>query len=337
MFTGEFVSEAKKRLRRGGVLSLSVEYSPEYISRIAGEKLSIVYNTLRAHFRNVAAIPAGEAYFLSSDRALTHEIPRRLDALGIATEYVAGSYSGNVTGDRIERLMQAVRSTPLENTDLEPRLVRIAFQEWFARHGASPIYFILAVACLLAVYLAFLRREEYVLFSTGLSAMGAEVLIVFTFQMIYGYVYLRIGAIVTAFLMGLLPGALTARRWNRGEKGLLAVSEVLLMALLCLFFVWAAFLRSDPGSASFLLYSFVFSYLCGLQFPLAARLIGESASPAAGCMAADLCGAAVGTIATGTLLIPFFGIRQTVLFLILVKISSSILLLSARRAGEAPR
>jgi hypothetical protein len=59
-------------------------------------------------------------------------------------------------------------------------------------------------------------------------------------------------------------------------------------------------------------------------------MIGERQSPAAGCLAADLTGAAVGTIATGTLLIPLLGIQAAVIFLILIKISSNMIVLFAK-------
>ena len=77
----------------------------------------------------------------------------------------------------------------------------------------------------------------------------------------------------------------------------------------------------------FLAYGFLFSLLCGYQFPIAASIIGEKTSPAAGCLAADLCGASVGTLATGTILIPVWGIRAAVVFLIIVKISSSMIIM----------
>ena len=59
---------------------------------------------------------------------------------------------------------------------------------------------------------------------------------------------------------------------------------------------------------------------------MAVALIGEEKSPAATCLAADLSGAAVGTMATGTLLIPFFGFQWASIFLIIAKISSMIVL-----------
>ena len=232
-----------------------------------------------------------------------------------------------MTRDRILQLEQSLDRGETINTDFEPRLMNIVFQEWFVKHGTSPRYFFLIVLILTVIYIIFMKKEEYVLFSTGLATMGAEMLIVFAFQVIYGYIYIRIGAIVTAFLLGLLPGALIGRSWGQKDIFKLFVAEMLLLFMLFIFFVWAAYFRIELHPLYFLVYGFLFSLLCGYQFPIAASIIGEKTSPAAGCLAADLCGASVGTLATGTILIPIWGIRTAAVFLIIVKISSSVIVM----------
>jgi len=80
-----------------------------------------------------------------------------------------------------------------------------------------------------------------------------------------------------------------------------------------------------------MLYCFLFSVLCGFQFPVVAQIIGEENSPAAGCLAADLAGAALGTLAIGALLIPLFGVGCATVVLILAKSSSFILAVRGSR------
>jgi hypothetical protein len=110
---------------------------------------------------------------------------------------------------------------------------------------------------------------------------------------------------------------------------------MLILSLLLLFLIWVAFFKSEPHPIYFLAYCFFFSLLCGFQFPVTTAMIGEKSSPAAGCFAADLCGAAVGTLATGTILIPLWGIRAAVIFLILVKVSSSMIILFTGKSKVA--
>ncbi|MFH1240899.1 MAG: hypothetical protein V1689_00935 [Pseudomonadota bacterium] len=326
-FTKEFFSAAKKILRGNGVISMGVAYSENYLSEIGKKKISTLYNTARLNFRNVILLPGQEAYLICSDGELLLDIPARLKSKYIKTSYIEGFFYGNVTEERIRQLKEAVDVSGEINTDFEPRLISIVFQEWFTKHGTSPWYFVVILSVLTIIYVVLLRREEYVLFSTGLTAMGVEMLIIFAFQVIYGYIYLQIGAIVTAFLFGLLPGAILGTTWRRRNISSLMVSEGLLLSLLLLFYVWAAYFRSELHPLYFLGFCFLFSFLCGFQFPVVAGIIGEQSSPASGCLAADLCGASVGTLVTGTLLIPLWGIKVAVIFLIFVKISSSIMTL----------
>jgi len=330
-FTSEFFSLAKNVLQKEGILSFSLDYSPNYLSDIQRDKLSVLYNTAKQHFRNVLILPGEKAYFLCRDGELWTDVPARLALKSVHTSYVEGFYHGNVTQERIEGLQKKLDPKAPVNTDFAPRILSALFQEWFAKHGSSPKVFALVSLGLTILYLFFLRREEYVLFTTGLANMGVEMLMIFTFQVMYGYIYLKLGAIVTAFLMGLLPGALLGNLFKGRGWIPLIVSEIILFSLLVVFYVGISFSEGDIPQAFFLGYGFVFSFFCGYQFPLAAGLIGEKESPAAGCLAADLTGAAVGTLATGTILIPLLGIQMAIIFLILVKISSNITVLFPRK------
>ena len=333
-FTSEFFSFTKKILKDGGVLSISMEYSPNYISDIRREKFSTIYNTARLHFRNVLVLPGEDAYFLCRDGNLWGDIPARLMEKSISTAYIDGYFYGNVTEERIKQLEASLGRNAQINTDFNPNLISIVFRQWFMKHGTSPHHVLFAFLGLVVIYLIFIRKQEYVLFSTGLAAMGVEMLVIFAFQVVYGYIYLKIGAMVTAFLMGLLPGALLGnlRKHRRGTFDL-KVSEVLLLLLLALFYFWAVCLRNELHALYYMIYCFLFSFVCGFQFPIVAEMIGEKESPAAGCLAADLAGAAVGTLVTGTILIPLWGIQTAVIFLIVVKVSSLVTIFSGRVRG----
>jgi len=326
-FTREFFSAAKKVLKKDGVFSMGLGYSQNYLSDIRKKKLSTLYNTVRLYFKNVMFLPGQKAYLICRDKALSSDIPARLKSKSIKTSYIEGFFYGNVTQERIKRLKDSLDPNEEINTDFEPRLTNTVFQEWFTKHNTSPRLFIVILFVLAVIYIVFSRREEYILFSTGLTTMGVEMLIIFSFQVVYGYIYLQIGAIITAFLLGLLPGAIAGKTWKLKTRSKLIFSEALLLSILLLFYVWVAYFRNELHPFSFLGFCFLFSFLCGFQFPVVTNTIGEERSPVAGCLAADLCGASVGTLATGAILIPFWGIKSAVIFLILVKISSTIVTL----------
>ncbi|RLB30609.1 MAG: hypothetical protein DRH11_14590 [Deltaproteobacteria bacterium] len=326
-FTSEFFSLVKKVLRKGGILAMGMEYSPNYISEIRRKKLSTLFNTARLHFRQVLILPGGEAYFLCRDGKLSPRIPLRLRLKSIKTSYIEGFFQGNVTEERITELNRILDPNEYINTDFEPRLMNIVFQEWFLKHGTSPNYFLAVWIAITLIYIMFMRREEYVLFSTGLATMGVEMLIIFTFQVVYGYIYLKVGAIVTAFLLGLLPGAVAGKIWGGRALRRLFVSEMLILCMLFLFYAWIVYWRIELSPGTFLIYCLLFSFFCGFQFPVAAEVIGERNSPAAGLLAADLYGASVGTVATGTILIPMWGVQFAIIFLMSVKILSSMVII----------
>lgn len=334
-FTHEFFSLSKKALTRKGVLSLHMDYAPNYISEIRAKKLSILYNTAKSNFQNVMVLPGEEAYFLCRDGRLFSDVPKRLRSKGITTSYIEGFFYGNVTQDRIKNMKDALGKSDLRNTDFRPELMGLVFKEWFMKYGSSPTLFFVVISALSAAYILFIRKEEYLLLSTGFVAMGAEMVVALTFQVIYGYIYLQIGAIITAFLLGLLPGALMGDLWGGRDFLRIMVSEGLLMVLLALFLMWtAAFPVFEPPTWLFLVYCFLFSVVCGFQFPVAARIIGEKKSPAAGCLSADLTGASLGTLTMGTIVVPLWGIQWAVISLILVKISSSMVMVFAGKGRQ---
>ena len=326
-YTNEFFALAKRVLKRDGVLAVNMAYSPNYLSEHQKEKLSILYHTVERHFKHILVLPGEQACFLMSDGLLSAEIPGKLQSKGIQTAYIDGYFNGNITKERILNLKEKLRQNKTINTDFNPRLMQLVFREWFTKQGTTPTGFIWVLSGLLVLYFFFMKKEEYILFSTGFTVMGLEMAIIFAFQVIYGYVYLMIGAIITAFLLGLLPGALAGMKWRAESSVKIGVSEGALLVLSAVFLCWSGWFRVPLHPAWFLVFCFVLSFFAGFQFPAVARLIGEDRSPAAGCLASDLCGAALGALVVGTLLIPLWGVGMAVLLLILVKISSTLLLL----------
>jgi spermidine synthase len=323
-YTSEFFSLAKNRLHQGGIFSFAMDYSMNYMSDIRRRKLSVAYRTASRHFENVVVIPGGEAYFLCRDGGISTDIPARLRIRSIPTSYIEGFYAGNVTDERIREMHGGMEKEGAINTDFRPKMMHIIFMEWFFKHGTSPIIFLLVFSVMIPMYVFFMKKQEYVLFSTGVAAMGVEMLIIFLFQVIHGYIYLQIGAIVTVFLLGLFPGAVMGNLHDDPQRAPVLFSEAAFLGLLVLFFIWYHFFKGELHSIVFLTYGFVFSFLCGFQFPLITKWLGEERSPAAGCFAADLAGAAVGTFGVGTVLIPLMGIQSALLFLVFMKTSSLV-------------
>ena len=326
-YTSDFFAHAKRILKKDGVLSFSLIANPNYLSEVRVKKLSSIYNTVKRYFHNVLLIPGEEIYFLASDTILSSDIPLKLREKSIVTSYIDGFYYGNVTKERITFLNESMNTEEFINTDFQPRVINIMFNEWFKKYGTSPHWFLVSLLGLLVLYIVLIRKEEYILFSTGFAAMGVEMLILFSFQVLYGYIYLKVGLVITSFLLGLLPGAIIGNRRKKRGKGMMIRAETGMILLLVTYLIWVNVYHSMIPEYIFFLYGFTFSLLCGLEFPVVAEIIGEEKSPAAGLFAADLVGAGAGTLAIGTLVIPLFGIQIAIIALLLIKTISTIIVL----------
>jgi spermidine synthase len=165
-----------------------------------------------------------------------------------------------------------------------------------------------------------------VLYSTGFFTMGAEILVIFAFQIFFGYIYLQIGLIVTVFLAGLFPGALCGQSIRKHGIRLLTVTEFLLIFLMGVFIFGIAFFPGRLSGNIFLVFGFCVALVCGCQFPVALDLGGANIPAAVKMFSADLIGAAYGTLVTSILFIPFGGILWAAAGLIFLKLISAFIL-----------
>ena len=323
-FTDGFFDLARRRLTPGGVLCFSVQGFDNYLAEPQRQKISSLYHTARAFFDHVMMLPGQKIFFLCSGRPMTAGIPGRLGEKGIETRYIGRYYDGDLTGERIRQLNGLVDPATPANTDLSPRLMRIMFTQWFAKFSATPVPFF-AVAGILALFcLLRSNRETFVLFTTGFMTMGSEILVIFAFQIFFGYIYTQIGLIVTVFLAGLMPGAWTGHRIRRRRRGTLMVSDLLLMLLAGIFIAVVAARGDFLSGGFFLAFGFAVSFVCGCQFPLVLGLRGDDDTAAIGAFSADLMGAAFGTLVTSTVLLPYTGITGAAVGLIILKLASLI-------------
>jgi spermidine synthase len=279
-----------------------------YLAEPQRQKLSSLYNTAADYFDHVLLLPGQKIFYLCSFRPLNTDIPALLDQKGIHSRYIKGYYYGNLTPERIDSLNSLLDPKTPKNRDYFPQLMRLMFLQWFAKFSTSPMWFFGVLAVLCIIYFFCISVEEFVLFSTGCTVMGSEVLVIFAFQIFFGYIYLQIGLIVTVFLAGLLPGAWFGGRLRSQSKQTLALADGLLMILMGVLIVVLKLGGYRLPASFFLVYGFMISLICGFQFPVALYLRGGDAPAVTRTFSADLIGAAFGTLITNVLLIPYFGI-----------------------------
>jgi len=201
-----------------------------------------------------------------------------------------------------------------------------------------------------------------VIATTGFTGMTADLIVVFAFQSLYGYVYHWIGLLITAFMAGLSLGGLLMTRKLAAPPSLppaLALSRVegcggdrggerstLLKLELAIVLYWALLpvvlstlysrithpLVFTSIQGILLLLNVLAGFLVGSQFPLANRMWlkgREDLKGTAGVLyACDLVGAFLGSIVVSVVLIPVLGILETCLLAAILKLGSLLLVVA---------
>jgi len=200
-------------------------------------------------------------------------------------------------------------------------------------HAALPFWMILAMASL-AVSLAGVwraRRQgrkgtvDLAVTVTGFSEIIFQVIVILTFQSLYGTAYEFIALMMAVFMIGLVLGAYWAgqmcRRYSR-EKNFQIFTRVqfgvagypLLLPVLFVIFRDTGITQQAPGlfMPVFACLPLVAGFLGGMQYPLGAAIRSEEPETISGSpgllYALDALGASAGALLTGLLLIPLYGI-----------------------------
>jgi len=184
-----------------------------------------------------------------------------------------------------------------------------------------------------------------ILLTTGLCGMALEIVLIFVFQGLYGYVYTRMGLIMAAFMLGLVLGAPSGRLMAAGKRSWawLALAGVEVALLACALGIpKLAGLSVSPDPTGRALAGFeiliyvaviVVGWGVGAEFPLANRLYcdagGALGAAAAITDAADHLGAAAGALLVGVVLVPVLGMAAACAVLAALKLAGLLFIASA--------
>jgi len=308
-YTKEFFVEAKKKLNKNGVLSLSCEAGENYIGPEMAEYLGTIYKTLRAAKFYVKIVPGERVRFIAAEGA---ETSPRLDARafqkilndrGIKTQFVRDYYLNNeLSPEKIaytENVILNARNTRV-NTDFNPVSYYYDMVLWATsfQPGIKPLlrrinekmvwYFLAFIyLVLLGVRLnkkGIVNKAVFIaLGTTGFTQMAAEVNIMLAFQVIYGCLYYKLGFIVTSFMTGLFAGSyIVSKNLDLINSPLMSLRKSKL-ALSAFSFLPIAIFKILAGLGQaysvrvgaviiFPLLIFIFGVVGGMQFPLASKI-----------------------------------------------------------------
>ena len=175
---------------------------------------------------------------------------------------------------------------------------------------------------------------------TGVSEIIFQVTVMVSFQVVYGYLFYRLGIMVAAFMAGLAAGSFWL--WRQGElaparawRWFLRVHIAILLYPLLL----PVLFRFSPQSEIFMFVPAIAGLLGGLEFPLAVRLWqqrGRGVASAAGVLyALDSFGACVGAAIVSPFLIPVLGLAGICWWTALLNAGTlAVLVLPCRKRGK---
>lgn len=369
----EFVREIKRILAPSGILSFSLTSSENYINPEQAHYLASIYNTLKKEFRDTKVLPGDTATFLASDNPgiLTYEsdtLVKRLKERGIDTKFVREYYLPFKLNDlRVKYLEDSIKeyNQAKINQDFKPIGYFYHMSLWMTLfHSGKGIlpyiekidlnllilillsFFILALSAQKAKKSSFKIPVILSIGTTGMSEISFQIIVILAFQFLYGYMYYRIGIILTSFMIGLVAGSFFINRAMENIKNLKAL-YLKTQAVICIYplalpliFIYIAkinLLRPDIGNnlqLSFAFLPIIAGFIGGFQFPLANKLClktSEDVGRTTGLLyGVDLFGSCIGGLLAALLLVPILGIIHTCIFLSILNILILILLLIAR-------
>ena len=345
-YTIEFFKELRKKMRKQGVMSISISSSENYMSPETQRLNSVLYNTLRAVFKNIIIIPGDKNYFVASDKELSYDIASLLREKNISTRYVNDYYlSTKITKDRVDYVMNSLIETRI-NKDFKPISYYYHLLFWLKHFNTNYVLIILLVIVLLAILLSRIKPIPFAIFTTGFAASSLEVVILIGFQIIYGFVYHNISLIITCFMLGLALGSYYMNKHLRKKNTKSLVRIELLIFIYATLLPLILILLSRLGSNELIfsltkiiipLLTVILAVLVGMEFPLAAKLYFKNTKKLAGTASAlyasDLIGACLGALLISALLIPLLGlIWVCILIGVLNLISGFVIWITQRKS-----
>ncbi len=368
-YTKEFFFLARERLNESGILVLGLSGSLSYATEELKNLNSSIFHTVKEIFPHIRVIPGyGTNLLLLSDSqdVLTLDktlLVERLEQRHIKTEvmipwHIEQTLHQGWQGwfdNYIEGSSQKI------NSDFYPIGVFYSVSHWNALFGPSlrwlfklferislrTIVLLFAVLLLLYFVVPSIRKRSsrggipLAIFTTGFAGMIFDLMLIFTFQSIYGHIFSWIGLLVAAFMAGAACGAMLVAMVMDRIKDPFKLFGRIELAIICFSMgcLLIAYIpmanRGGPDAftlfrALFLVLSFFSGLLIGSQFPLANKLYlryDTSLTKTAGTLySADLLGGWLGGVLGAVVLLPVLGLVGTCITVGLLKLTSYIVI-----------
>jgi len=338
-YTGEFFLKAREKLNGQGVFSFRVPSAENYISPELQDFLSSLYHTLKEAFPVVEIVPGDMNIFLASSRPLTiqyEDLNHTIESLNLQNTYVSPNLLfSRLNPLRVEMVKEKViTGKKTINLDFSPISYFYNSVLWstqfkglernmFSFFSSLRPFWLLdfpLILFILFLIILWLRKKKSSFFLVPLTVMGfttiiAEIIVIVSFQILFGYLYRSIALLLTSFMFGLFLGSLRGKKRKRIEFGQL----LLIQAGFLLLLLWQQLsLRMNPPEVLFFLYLLALGFLGGDLFIVSNHLFLKEKKNYGLGYGLDLLGSFVGALAASSLLIPLVGLPHLLRYLFLL-------------------
>jgi spermidine synthase len=187
--------------------------------------------------------------------------------------------------------------------------------------------------------------------TTGFTCMVLQILLLFAFQSIYGYVYYQLAILIGLFMGGMAFGSWLGMRRSEGRDRascfrMAAAQTLLALSAPALIFGVGEVASASGNATSWMAAQFVFpafavaaGVLGGYPFPVATEVYFHAREARLGMgalYAADLLGGCAGALLVSTYLIPVLGFWRTAWLSGAINLMPALLALRVSPHGERP-
>ena len=349
LYTVEFFSLVKKALDPRGLFTFSTGEPANYIMTGQARYLAALDASLYPWFSHRIYYPLSRYVIVAGNTqpgTLTGELADEV-ALerGLDLKYMQSGYLAyDLSADRMAALPAALERVQgiSANSDLLPsavmhrislwaeRMGRFSYMAVFDRHSHGWMLKAGGFALLVLLFLGVVRtgsmgaKGTALLLVGGYAGITSQIVLLYLYQVQYGFLYSRIALLLSMFMAGTAAGALIPNRLRKRISSpafhWMAYFLFLLMAVLT---GWSGGLPESVGLALFLLLVTLAGVLTGLTFAAGSSLLETSRGRPAGGAAygLDLAGAALGAVISGLILPLTFGLLAPLVFCFLLAVA----------------
>lgn len=316
-YTIEFFEAINKHCNAATIISLSLPAAGNYALKENIAQHSLIFNTLQAVFQHCIILPGEKDHFLASQSNLSMAIGELSSMRGMENTYVNPYYIDDFSmAMRSKKLTGQLQPSNLLNHDFQPRAVFYSNSMYLSKFSV-PWLFLLIPVLLLILPLYWMDRFDLSMYIAGFSISSFEVILMLSFQIMFGFVYAASGVIISMCMAGLAFGAIMgAHRINSTTKQHMAVLQIMFGAIIVLFII--AIVSVSKTLPGFFLYVTLFlfiiipSIIAGMQFSNIVKYKLSTGSAASGKIyAVDLIGSALGAFVVSAFLLPILGFVYT--------------------------